>query len=117
MASSSHYRVLMISTAVAPLGSGLGGGVELFVKNAAQGLQQRGHHVTVLAPAGSVLEVGDRLIPLAGQYQPTAHTSQRDSLITMPATSVLGNMLAYAHRVQGDYDVILHFCYDWLPFY
>ena len=38
MSSSSSYRLLVISTAVAPLGSGLGGGVELFVKNAVQGL-------------------------------------------------------------------------------
>lgn len=116
-ASSTHYRLLIISTAVAPLGSGLGGGVELFVKNAAQGLKHRGHHVTVLAPEGSVLDTCDRLVPLPGQYQPTAHTSQRDAPIVMPEPSVLSAMLDYAFEVQHDYDIILHFCYDWLPLY
>ncbi|MDB9525271.1 glycosyltransferase family 4 protein [Oscillatoria sp. CS-180] len=113
----SPYRVLLISTAVAPLGSGLGGGVELFVKNAAQGLRQRGHFVGVLAPQGSKLETCDRLIQLPGQLQPTAHTSQRNSPIVMPEPSVLGAMMDYARQVQHEYDVILHFCYDWLPFY
>ncbi|MEL6400735.1 MAG: glycosyltransferase family 4 protein [Cyanobacteria bacterium J06626_4] len=116
MSSSSSYRLLVISTAVAPLGSGLGGGVELFVKNAVQGLQQRGHQVTVLAPAGSVLAVGD-LIQLPGQWQPTAHTSERSSPIVMPESSVLAAMMAYARKVQQEFDIILHFCYDWLPFY
>ena len=93
MSSSSSYRLLVISTAVAPLGSGLGGGVELFVKNAVQGLQQRGHQVTVLAPAGSVLAVDD-LIQLPGQWQPTAHTSERSSPIVMPESSVLAALMA-----------------------
>lgn len=117
MLSPKQYRVLMLSTAVAPLGSGLGGGVELFVKNAAQGLKQRGHHVTVLAPEQSELETCDRLLVFPGQYQPTIHNSQRDSPIVIPEPSVLSNMLAYAFQVQQQYDVILHFCYDWLPFY
>lgn len=117
MVSPTPYRVLIISTAVAPLGSGLGGGVELFVKNAAQGLQQRGHHVTVLAPEKSILATGDRLLQFPGHYQPTAHTCQRDSPIVMPEPSVLSTMLEYAFTVQQEYDVILHFCYDWLPFY
>ena len=112
-----RYRVLMISTAVAPLGSGLGGGVELFVKNTVQSLQQRGHYITVLAPENSVLETGDRLLLFPGQYQPTAHTSSRDSPIVMLEPSALSSMLNYAFAVQHEYDVILHFCYDWLPFY
>jgi UDP-glucose:tetrahydrobiopterin glucosyltransferase len=117
VASPKRYRVLMISTAVAPLGSGLGGGVELFVKNAAQGLKQRGHDITVLAPNESVLATCDRLISFPGQYQPTAHTGQRNSPIVMPEPSVLSNMMDYAFAHQHQYDVILHFCYDWLPFY
>ena len=114
---ASTYRVLIVSTAVAPLGSGLGGGVELFVKNAAQGLRQRGHFITVVAPENSMLESCDRLIQLPGHYQPTAHTSQRDSPIVMPEPSVLSAMWDYVREVQTDYDIILHFCYDWLPFY
>ncbi|RZM77167.1 glycosyltransferase family 4 protein [Leptolyngbya iicbica] len=117
MDAAPKYRILLISTAVAPLGTGLGGGVELFVKNAVQGLQQRGHRVTVVAPAGSQLENCDRLVPVEGQLQPTAHTSDRQTPIVMPKSSVLSAMMAYAQQVQSDYDVLLHFCYDWLPFY
>lgn len=115
--SSSPYRLLIVSTAVAPLGSGLGGGVELFVKNAAQSLRQRGHSVTVLAPEGSVLTTCDRLIQLPGKHQPTALSNQRKSPIVMPEPTVLGAMMNYARQVQDQYDLILHFCYDWLPFY
>jgi UDP-glucose:tetrahydrobiopterin glucosyltransferase len=117
MAVLASYRVLLISTAVAPLGSGLGGGVELSVKNMAQGLQQQGHAVTVLAPQRSVLTTCDRLITFPGNLQPSAHTSQRDSPIIMPEPSALSAMLHYALSVQQDYDIVLHFCYDWLPFY
>lgn len=115
--NADFYRVLLISTAVAPLSSGLGGGVELFVKNATQGLRQRGHRVTVVAPENSVLPGCDRLIPLPGQLQPTAHTSRRDSPIIMPEPSVLAAMMDHARKTQQEYDIILHFCYDWLPFY
>ena len=47
-------RVHLLSTAVAPLGSGLGGGVETMVVNAAQQLQTFGHRVQILAPMDSV---------------------------------------------------------------
>lgn len=117
MGSPSHFRLLVISTAVAPIGSGLGGGVELLVANATQGLQARGHEVTVLAPEGSTLPSCDRLIQFPGQLQPGAHVSQRESPIVMPEPSVLSAMMAHAYEVQADYNVILHFCYDWLPFY
>jgi UDP-glucose:tetrahydrobiopterin glucosyltransferase len=117
MDAAPKYRILLVSTAVAPLGTGLGGGVELFVKNAVQGLQQRGHRVTVVAPAQSQLENCDRLVQIDGQLQPTAHTSDRETPIVMPQSSVLSGMMAYAQQVQADYDVLLHFCYDWLPFY
>ncbi|MEM9769576.1 MAG: glycosyltransferase family 4 protein [Cyanobacteria bacterium P01_D01_bin.71] len=117
MSSSLSLRILVVSTAVAPLGSGLGGGVELFIKNAVQGLRQRGHQLTVVAPEKSLLSTGDRLIEISGRLQPTAHTSRRDSPVVMPEPSVLSGMMTYAQKVQAEFDVILHFCYDWLPFY
>ena len=115
--SASPYRLLVLSTPVGPLGSGLGGGVELILKNATQVLRQRGHQITVLAPENSVLETCDRLVHIPGNLQPTAHTSHRQTPIVMQEPSVLSAMWAYAYQVQQDYDLILHFCYDWLPFY
>ncbi|MEM9002262.1 MAG: glycosyltransferase family 4 protein [Cyanobacteria bacterium P01_F01_bin.86] len=111
------YRLLVLSTPVGPLGSGLGGGVELFLKNVTQGLQQRGHQITVIAPEGSELETCDRLIQVPGNPQPTAHTSERQTPIVLPEPSILSAMWAYARQIQQDYDLILHFSYDWLPFY
>jgi UDP-glucose:tetrahydrobiopterin glucosyltransferase len=87
------------------------------VKNAVHGLQRRGHTIAVVAPAGSELAGCDRLMTVVGREQPTAHTSQRDAPTILPKAPVLGAQWDYARQVQASYDIILHFCYDWLPFY
>ncbi|WOD40963.1 glycosyltransferase family 4 protein [Nodosilinea sp. E11] len=112
----SSLRLLLISTPVGPLGSGLGGGVELTLINVVQGLRARGHQVTVLAPEGSQLGTVP-IVQIPGQLQPTAHTQGRNTPITIPDNSVLGNMWRYAQRQQDQFDVIVNFAYDWLPFY
>lgn len=109
-------RIMLVSTPVGPLGSGLGGGVELTLLNVAQELRRRGHSITVLAPAGSKLE-GIPITEIAGQLQPTAHTQGRDTPITLPADSVLGQMWDYARQHQSEVDLIVNLAYDWLPFY
>jgi UDP-glucose:tetrahydrobiopterin glucosyltransferase len=112
----ARLRLLFVSTPVGPLGSGLGGGVELTLLNLGQELLRRGHGVTVLAPAGSVM--GDiPVVGIAGELQPTAHTQGRDTPITLPKHSVLGQMWDYARQHQGGLDLIVNFAYDWLPFY
>ncbi|MEO6157966.1 MAG: hypothetical protein ABIQ39_10085, partial [Ilumatobacteraceae bacterium] len=50
-------RILIASTPVGPLGSGIGGGVELTLHSLVLGLTALGHQVEVIAPAGS-LQVG-----------------------------------------------------------
>lgn len=109
-------KLLFMSTPVGPLGSGLGGGVELTLLNMAKALHQRGYQITVIAPLESVLE-SIPVIEIPGQLQLIAQNQNRDSLITLPENSVLGNMWEYARQVQGDYDVIVNFAFDWLPFY
>lgn len=109
-------RLLFVSTSVGALGTGLGGGVELTLKNLAIALTQQGHSITVIAPEGSALE-GVSLIEIPGNLQITAQTQGRQTLITMPENSVLGNMWNYARTVQQGYDLIVNFAYDWLPFY
>jgi UDP-glucose:tetrahydrobiopterin glucosyltransferase len=109
-------KLLFISTPVGALGSGQGGGVELTVQNVAQEMQQRGHQLKVIAPAGSRLN--DLPVQgIEGNLQIAVQTQTRDVAISMPANSVLANMLAYAHQVQADYDLIVNFAFDWLPFY
>ncbi|WP_416676643.1 glycosyltransferase family 4 protein [Egbenema bharatensis] len=105
-----------MSTPVGALGSGLGGGVELTLKNIAQELIQRGHTVQIVAPERSVMPELS-IIPIPGTVQTTAQTQGRDAPITLPNQSVLGNMWDHARRYQQDYDVLINFAYDWLPFY
>ncbi len=117
MPQSRHpLKLLLLSTSVGALGSGLGGGVELTLKNIAHALQQRGHQITIVAPSNSVLE-GVSLVTIAGELQTTAQTQGRNAPITLPKNSVLANMWAYARQHQPDYDLLINFAYDWLPFY
>jgi UDP-glucose:tetrahydrobiopterin glucosyltransferase len=109
-------KQLLISTPVGPLGSGLGGGIDLTLSNAARSQVLRGHEVTILAPSGSYLS-DLPVIEVPGSLQVPAQTQTRDALIELPANSVLANMFEYARQIQHDYDVILHFAYDWLPFF
>ncbi|MBD0337451.1 MAG: glycosyltransferase family 4 protein [Cyanobacteria bacterium Co-bin13] len=113
---SQKFNLLFLSTPVGPLGSGLGGGVELTLTNLCQVLQGRGHRIAIAAPIGSSLN-NATLIELPGALQPTAHTQGRQTSVTLPDDAVLANMCAYAHQAQTDYDLIVNFAYDWLPFY
>ena len=109
-------KLLLLSTSVGQLGSGLGGGVELTMLNIAQELHRRGHKIAVVAPAGSVLE-SIPVIEITGDLQVTAQTQDYHASIVMPADAVLANMWEYARKVQDEWDVIVNFAYDWLPFY
>ncbi len=109
-------QLLLVSTSVGALGTGLGGGVELTLKNIALELIRRGHRVQVVAPSGSCLE-GVEIVQIPGSLQVTAQSQGRDAPIVMPAHPVLAAMWDYARQVQADYDLILNFAYDWLPFY
>ncbi|MBE9109212.1 glycosyltransferase family 4 protein [Nodosilinea sp. LEGE 07298] len=112
----SSRRLLLISTPVGPLGSGLGGGVELTLLNLSQGLRARGHQITVAAPSGSSL-ADVTVVEVSGQLQPTAHTQGRNTPVILPSDSVLGNLWRYAQQHQDQFDLIVNLAYDWLPFY
>ena len=112
----ASHRILIISTPVGPLGSGVGGGVELTLHSLVLGLTGRGHHVEVLAPKHS-LQVGTVVHQIKGALQPSAHDADRDTLVTVPADGVLAAMCEWARVHQDDFDVILNLAYDWLPYY
>ena len=109
-------RILIISTPIGPLGSGVGGGVELTLHSLVLGLTGAGHHVEVLAPQHS-LHVGTVVHQIPGTLQPSAHTAARDTPIAVPARGVLPAMCDWARGHQDEFDVILNLAYDWLPFY
>jgi len=109
-------KLLYVSTPVGALGTGLGGGVELTLYNAARALIALGHTVEIIAPQGSHLP-DLPVIEIPGNLQPTAQTQGRDAPIVLPENAVLTNLWDYARSVQAEFDLIVNFAYDWLPFY
>jgi UDP-glucose:tetrahydrobiopterin glucosyltransferase len=57
------------------------------------------------------------VVEIAGVLQTTAQSEGRDAAIVMPANAVLARMWDYARQVQDQYDLVVNFAYDWLPFY
>ena len=110
------FKILFLSTSVGSLGSGQGGGVELTIQNLAQELSARGHQIEVVAPENSWL-TGVNVITISGNLQVPVQTQSRDVPICLPDNSVLANMWEYARQVQHEYDLLVNFAFDWLPFY
>ena len=109
-------RILLVATPVGPLGSGIGGGVELTLHSLVLGLTAMGHDVEVAAPAGSLL-VGQRTHQIPGALQPSSQHTGRDAPVELPVDSVLAAMWAFVREHQSDYDVVVNMAYDWLPLY
>jgi UDP-glucose:tetrahydrobiopterin glucosyltransferase len=109
-------KLLLMSTSVGALGTGLGGGVELTLRNLAIEMRRRGHQLQIVAPAGSAM-LDFAIAQIPGNLQTTAQTQEITDPIVMPDDPVLGNMWDYARQVQADYDVIFNIAFDWLPFY
>ena len=114
--NKKNYRLLFLSTPVGALGSGIGGGVELTLQNAAKALIDKGHEVKIVAPEGSINNVTE-LIQIAGNSQVSAQTQVGTDIVVLPQNSVLENMWSYAREVQDQFDLIFNFAYDWLPLY
>ncbi|MBW4553527.1 MAG: glycosyltransferase [Aphanocapsa sp. GSE-SYN-MK-11-07L] len=83
----------------------------------AQGLLERGHQIQAVAPDGSELAAAISIQQVAGALQVPAQFQERHTPIAMPPNPVLGKMWELARQVQLDYDVIVNFAFDWLPFY
>jgi UDP-glucose:tetrahydrobiopterin glucosyltransferase len=109
-------RILCLSTPIGYLGSGQGGGVELTLSNVAQALQQLGHRITIVAPEGSQAE-GLEILTVSGVAPASAQHQGRQSPVMVTAQDVLARMWDLACEIQGNYDLLLNFAYDWLPFY
>ncbi|MDH6056197.1 glycosyltransferase [Umezakia ovalisporum] len=109
-------RILCVSTPVGFLGSGEGGGLELTVRNVVHSLSDRNHSITIIAPQGSQSAHG-QVIEVGGEPPPLAQLCERTTPVSINAGSVLGRMWEVARELQSEFDILLNFAYDWLPFY
>lgn len=114
--AGQSYQLLFVSTPLGPLGSGVGGGVELTLLNMLDALTQRGHQIQVVAPQQSQLSQ-TKIITVAGSPQIPAQTQTRQTPIHIPGNSVLANMWLQVLALQSQFDLIVNFAYDWLPLY
>ncbi|HEX9258092.1 MAG TPA: glycosyltransferase, partial [Acidimicrobiales bacterium] len=111
----TSLRVLLASTPVGPLGSGIGGGVELTASGIERGLTDRGHRVTVVAPEGS-RSTTSRLVQVPGTLVAPAQTLDRTTRSNLPADSVLVRMWDEIADRERDFDVVVNLAYDVVPF-
>ena len=111
---SQAMRILVVSTAVGPLGQGRGGGVEVTIASLVAGLTDRGHQLMVLAPEGSE-SCGCPMVTVAGRLQPPWQQQPRDAPILQPPQGVLAAMWREAWHRQARHHVVLNLGYDWLP--
>ena len=115
-------KLLVVATALGPLGSGRGGGVELTLAGLVAGLLQRGHRLTVLAAEGSELPAAcqaSELWTCSGRPQPSVQHQGRDALITLQADGLLPRFWqrVLAEAPAAGFDAVLNLGYDWLPFW
>ena len=90
--------------------------MELTLHNLVYGLGRQGHHVEVVAPAGS-LHVGERVYQVEGALQVSSQMQGRDVTIEMPSDSVLAAMWNTVSDIQDGFDAVINLAYDWLPVY
>ena len=118
--SERALSLVLLSTPIGCLGSGRGGGVELTLISLVQGLINRGHRLTLVAPRGSQLPdacSSVELVLVDGEDQPSWQHAPAESAVVIPRQGVLPRLLEAALQRAGDADALLNFGYDWLPFW
>jgi UDP-glucose:tetrahydrobiopterin glucosyltransferase len=109
-------KLLFVSSPVSSLNSGRLGGVALNIRTIAQEMIRRGHQLEIVAPIDSTV-ASLPVKEISGIFQPLIPEPTYKDPVLIPDNSVLANMWEYARQVQADYDLILDFGYEWLPFY
>ena len=117
--SPKRSKIVLVSTPVGYLGSGLGGGVEITLFSILKGLSLRGHEITLIAPEGSELPSGFKISKiklLPGVYQKSWQHQNHSDPAEIPVDGVLQKLWKNVISEHGkSSDAILNFGYDWLP--
>ena len=118
--AASALDLVLVSTPIGHLGSGRGGGVELTIASLLRGLQQRGHHLHLVAPERSRLPEGCGEVALhrvEGIDQPSWQHAAADAPVLIPSQGVLPRLWELALELGDTADAVINFSYDWLPFW
>ncbi len=109
-------KILIVAPPVAPLGDGKTGGITLHITNTVHGMQMFGHEATVLAPCGSSVP-NCEVREVEGTPQPTLARPEDHEIYPIPTDPLVGRLWQEAHKLQSQFDVVLNFSHDWLPYY
>lgn len=110
-------RVLLIASAVSPIGHGLTGGVSDALYNTINALSQNGHSIDIIASEESSYKGPAKFIKISGNYQPSLQGRPSSASYPIITSSLIANYWHYVNKNQEKYDIVLNFCNDWLPYY
>lgn len=111
-------KILIVTTAVAPAGGGIAGGVDVTLASIILALSQKHYDIHIIAPEGSKLphaQYAKKLFHVSGELQPSIQHVEQNARQITKAHSLLQNMWTTANGVQAEYDFILNLGYDYLP--
>ena len=110
-------KILIVSTAVGPVGQGVAGGVDITLCSIISALSIGGHNVSLIIPEGSKVNAKSlrQVFYIPGVPQQPCQHQDRAAVLEEPDNGLLKNMWAKASEVQGRYDKIINLGYDVLP--
>ncbi|HEY4364518.1 MAG TPA: glycosyltransferase [Bryobacteraceae bacterium] len=109
-------RILFVAPPIAPIGDGIGGGVETSLLQLTRGLASRGHRVGTIAVAGSRGLAGE-LYEFSGRRPLSVTHRSPDHVDSVDYGGTLERMWDRVASLQAEFDVVLNTGYDWLSFY
>jgi UDP-glucose:tetrahydrobiopterin glucosyltransferase len=114
-------KILIISTPIGFIGSGVGGRVETYIKQTTIELIKLGWEVDIIAPENSKWNNSickpKNLFIINGKQPINVIYADIDSPYIEVEDGILSKMLNYANTIQKNYDFILNNSYDWLSYW
>lgn len=108
-------NLLFVAPPLGPFGSGITGGVEHTILNTSKAMQLRNHSVQILTPKNSIA-FGQNLIQIDGIPSRSILTLQENIPPVLPNNALVSNMWNYVLNNAAEFDAIINFAYDLLPF-
>jgi UDP-glucose:tetrahydrobiopterin glucosyltransferase len=110
-------NILIVSTAVGPVGQGIAGGVDITLNSIIEALLLQDHSVGLIVPEGSNVDVTRlyQVLYIPGIPQQPCQHQDRRTILEEPENGLLKNMWEKAAEVQNNFDKIINLGYDALP--